>query len=807
MRRSAPYKMIMAVIFGLISFGLSGQVIYVNHAASGTNDGSSWDNAYTDLADALNGASEGSEIWVAKGVYVPDNGGGDTTSTFNITAGLSVIGGFAGTESSLDERDPPNNRVYLSGDQLGNDDPNNVSLNRQDNSWHVVTISANLVNRVRLMDLTFQGGTAKSVFDDNQNHMGGGILAYSQVGIESCYFIANSARSGAGITLLDAGTSNSEITGSAFIGNSANSQSAGIFMEANNGVTVHLCHFEKNIVSRGVVYPLRCTNTTISSCNFQENLCPPGSGNFGGVVFSWGSVNTMVLKCSFNDNGCGNGGVSYVDGRELQLNQISAIWRECSFSDNVADDWGGGVIYGWRASQLIEACDFDGNSAPNTGGALYLGGNSKHTTIRRCAFTNNTANGGWGGAHAIYGDTSTLIAEENFYEGNMATTSGGAVTCGFGSEATYRNCQFEANTAQFGGASYSQNDSTRTVFSGCEFFGNAVSSFGGAMNINTGAADNVLEECLFELNVSQNSGGAISVSDPDNTDAEATRLLISRCAFVENISEEQAGAIYISDAQVAISNSEVTNNSCLATGTGGAISHNGSSGDSSNLFIINSTFADNFGAFANGISSWTDDVGTAKVFLQNTILHHGTDDWVIEGGTPELLSIGGNLVSDDALAAMFTSDKDLVDEDPLFVDPSGGDYRLKDNSPCVNTGIPDNTSPYDLNGNPRVGVVDKGAHENQNVVGSRDIKRQSLPIIITPNPVVDRATLYIRPDKAQIARLEVYNMKGQLVFAEQIALTGTINKYKLACQDLVPGQYIVEIASEHLMGSRILIKQ
>ena len=57
-----------------------------------------------------------------------------------------------------------------------------------------------------------------------------------------------------------------------------------------------------------------------------------------------------------------------------------------------------------------------------------------------------------------------------------------------------------------------------------------------------------------------------------------------------------------------------------------------------------------------------------------------------------------------------------INNDPLFVDPSNGNYRLLSNSPCVNAGDPN--SPIgqyetDLDGNPRLvdGRVDMGAYE------------------------------------------------------------------------------------------------
>ncbi|MFN8465853.1 MAG: hypothetical protein U0X20_09895 [Caldilineaceae bacterium] len=54
---------------------------------------------YTDLqGDALNqaGVGEGTEVWVAQGVYTP---GITYTATFSIPAGVAIYGGFAATET------------------------------------------------------------------------------------------------------------------------------------------------------------------------------------------------------------------------------------------------------------------------------------------------------------------------------------------------------------------------------------------------------------------------------------------------------------------------------------------------------------------------------------------------------------------------------------------------------------------------------------------------------------------------------------------------------------------------------------
>ncbi len=100
--------------------------LYVDtRATSGSNDGTSWENAYTSLQDALLNAGSGSEIWVAAGDYYPDVGVGltdnDPAATFHLRSGVAIYGGFAGVESMLDERDPAINVTVLNGDIDGND--------------------------------------------------------------------------------------------------------------------------------------------------------------------------------------------------------------------------------------------------------------------------------------------------------------------------------------------------------------------------------------------------------------------------------------------------------------------------------------------------------------------------------------------------------------------------------------------------------------------------------------------------------------------------------------------------------------
>lgn len=84
----------------------SGDVVYVDiNNTSGHHNGVSWETAFTDLQQTLSYVSGSSctysQIWVAAGTY-------QTNSTFSLIEDIALYGGFAGTESSLDDRDLSN---------------------------------------------------------------------------------------------------------------------------------------------------------------------------------------------------------------------------------------------------------------------------------------------------------------------------------------------------------------------------------------------------------------------------------------------------------------------------------------------------------------------------------------------------------------------------------------------------------------------------------------------------------------------------------------------------------------------------
>ncbi|WP_435263065.1 InlB B-repeat-containing protein [Tenacibaculum sp. nBUS_03] len=225
--------------------------IYVNHAATGNNDGSSWANAYTDLRSSILISGPDKPIWVATGTYKPD--ATIRTIYFNINKeNIKIYGGFAGTETAISQRIIGSNETILSGDLQGNDTnvtdyPSNYanSTRNTDNSYHIINI-ASTGNNLLLDGLTIsnahnnlsgseKGGaiikdktisklTLKNciIKDNVSRNDNAGLIAEFELNniastrgtliIDNCKFINNMSRWGSGIYSFIRGNTNVDIT-------------------------------------------------------------------------------------------------------------------------------------------------------------------------------------------------------------------------------------------------------------------------------------------------------------------------------------------------------------------------------------------------------------------------------------------------------------------------------------------------------------------------------------------------------------------------------------------------------------------
>ena len=112
-------KKLSIFIFVLLSITKAHSRIYVDSSATGLNNGTSWIDAFTKLQDAIAQATAGDTIWVAKGTYYPDEGGGNSnnnrSASFYPKKNVPIYGGFSGIETAIAQRNLTANATKLSG--------------------------------------------------------------------------------------------------------------------------------------------------------------------------------------------------------------------------------------------------------------------------------------------------------------------------------------------------------------------------------------------------------------------------------------------------------------------------------------------------------------------------------------------------------------------------------------------------------------------------------------------------------------------------------------------------------------------
>ncbi|WP_304141327.1 T9SS type A sorting domain-containing protein [Mesoflavibacter zeaxanthinifaciens] len=140
-------------------------VYYVDANATGANDGSSWSDAFTNVTDALALTNLNDAVWVAKGTYTLADK--NTPIAVN-TDEVDIIGGFAGTETTLADRDltaiHTTNATIFTGDINGDDIDGDFSSNKTDNAERLFEL--------RTSNVTFDGIIFENIYDTS---LSGGI--------------------------------------------------------------------------------------------------------------------------------------------------------------------------------------------------------------------------------------------------------------------------------------------------------------------------------------------------------------------------------------------------------------------------------------------------------------------------------------------------------------------------------------------------------------------------------------------------------------------------------------------------------
>ncbi|SIT30172.1 gliding motility-associated C-terminal domain-containing protein [Filimonas lacunae] len=301
-------------------------IIYVKKGATGAGD--SWANAMGELGDALNDARDINavvagkvkQIWVAGGTYYPQytpvTSADSRDKTFLLLQDVKIYGGFAGSETSLANRNLSltGNKSILSGD-LGTPNSNT------DNVYHVVAM-VSAAGSAELNGFTITEGNANRYGNLTVNGTGllgayGGamqLVSTSPV-LANIEFISNTATNG-GALMLYLGV-NSSIQDVVFKNNTANYGGA-IFVHSGNNSVFDRVIFSGNraLVNGGAMYLTSSVAPVFKNVQITGNKADV---NGGAAVIASNTGNTVSFLNSVISGNSSFNGVIYTQSANIAV--------------------------------------------------------------------------------------------------------------------------------------------------------------------------------------------------------------------------------------------------------------------------------------------------------------------------------------------------------------------------------------------------------------------------------------------------------------------------------------------------------
>lgn len=701
--------------------------IYVDIDAVGANNGSSWENAFTDLNIALASAFEEDSIWIAEGTYKPHST--DRYASFTLPLGVSLFGGFEGDETSITQRNWDTNKTILSGN-IGN------TNDSTDNSFHVVTLVQQVVNhvyQVTLDGLIIREGYA---FDPNGG-IGGDYNLRSGAGcrfsgpnyptnvvtnLTNCVIAQNAADSDGGGLLI---VTPLNLINCELIGNTATQGSA---LKSDYQFYMEGC-FVRHNESETDVLALFGSDVDIVNCTFIDNTSNDPSINLnpGNLINCNGSC-TIQNSLFYGNSVASN---LFFDAPTTLVNCIvqpeysltGIVATDCineipSFVSENNDDYrlclNSVGIDGGIALSLQGITDLN-ETQRLIGSALEIGAfetdpqDKIRIYVDKDAVGNNNGKN-WANAFTDLNDALNAVecmaeiwVADGLYKPTTTTNrdiafmvpSDTEIYGGFsGTETARGQRDWALNNTIISGAIGNQTDitdnskklihianaGTEVLIDGFQirrcYSVEEEGYIGGAIYCEEGNL--TIRHCSFNLNVGF-SASALAMSKGS--------AVIDHCLFYENLVEE--GGQIISQTQpvhLDIRNSTFTKNI-----------HNDQSGPEVRLYLggtgtaMNTIFWNNFN-FEN----------TSGPELFHCIVQGGgTGDFVL-------------------------------DVDPLFTNPSQSDFSLMPNSPAINIGLESPTLEYDLAHNLAFqGVLpDLGCLESSTCVAENDECSNRIQLVV-----------------------------------------------------------------------------
>jgi Secretion system C-terminal sorting domain len=244
--------------------------LFVDHSIPVSGDGSSWSYAYKTIEEALNFATIPSNyyidtIWIAKGTYT-------LTATLAMRNELAIIGGFTGTETSLNQRNFKTNQTIISGGGV-----------------RPIFDNSNIDNTAVLDGCTITNGLSLAY-----NKGGGMTLTSASPTILNCVFSNNSANTGGAMQLE---TSAPIIKNCVFSANTASGYAGGAIYIYYSAPQISNTIFKSNTAKQGGAIYNGYSNSQFLNVTFVSNFAQ----FIGGAFYSSYSDASFINSIAYNN--------------------------------------------------------------------------------------------------------------------------------------------------------------------------------------------------------------------------------------------------------------------------------------------------------------------------------------------------------------------------------------------------------------------------------------------------------------------------------------------------------------------------
>jgi len=662
------------------TLSLSAQV-FVDIDATGSGDGTTWADAYTNLNDALLAAPAASQVWIAEGTYVtPDS------VSFFIDKELTVRGGFQGVETEATEADPALHETILSGDFAGNDVTGVYdSMTALDNNRVLFITDTSSVSSkfvVTLDGMTITNGKVAADFPGMTSFVpfaGGGIFSFARLDASRLKFTDNRASVGSAITISSA-TAQGSVFDDITLEDNTSETFRQIYVDGVEDLVIRNSTFngKGQTKNSGFIQLAGSQDILIENCSFSDL---DAGASVGAGVSAFNCDDVLLKDCTFDKMKARRGAAFYAEQEaDLTIYEQSEddfVMEGCTVTNGEVSERAGAIV-GFDTNIKIVDSDFTDNTAGSIGGVVYhvSTDTQKYVMVMENVTMTNSSDQGAGGAVVLltFGRESIDITLNNSTFTNNTTNNsgrGGAFYLQGLSRITTNNCVFEKGQADIGGAVYAQSGLLQMEFNNTKFLENGtgpnVSPFIGAAIC--GLLDDTFEGIFidsseFKSNVTSNRSGTISGGAAiymQGGTSVALPLSIKNSTFQANAASDgsSGGAIYtLFGFDVDIDNCDFLANS--AGGDGGALNFDvrtefqDTDGDNDtittynpfSLDITDSRFYDQTASNQGGALSTQRAVANISnsVFVNNTVSENGGGAIIFNGTAPGF-DADGNLVN------------------------------------------------------------------------------------------------------------------------------------------------------------------